>query len=144
MDFIDNELQKVANMKIGLTIAVNLVKPLNNDEVTGLFNSFVARIANNITDEEYLDHVDKLISKLNVFASCGSGWVIQSLQCVEVKTATCLTLNGSSYIQSPHILKGLSKSLLNVRNKNENFCFSYCIAAALFVFTPWRLLSEIS
>ena len=61
MDFIDTELQKVANMKIGLTIDVDLVKPLNNDKVTALFNSFLARIANNITDEEYLDHVDQLM-----------------------------------------------------------------------------------
>ena len=134
MDFIDAELQKVANMKIGLTIAVDLVKPLNNDKVTAFFNSFLARIANNITDEEYLDHVDQLMSKLNVFASCGSGWVIESLQSVEVRTATCQTLNGSSYIEMPNILKGLSKSLLKVKNKN-NFCFLYCVAAALFAFT---------
>ena len=110
MDFIDTELQKAATMKIGLTIAVDLVKPLNNDKITAFFNSFPARIATNITDEEYLDHVDQLMSKLNVFASCGSGWVIESLQSVEVQTATCQTLNGSSYIETPNILKGLSKS----------------------------------
>ena len=94
----------------------------------------LAGIATNITDEEYLDHVDQLMSKLNVFASCGSGWVIESLQSVEVKTATCQTINGSSYIETPNILKDLSKSLLNVKNKN-NFCFLYCVAAALFAFT---------
>ena len=54
------------------------------------------------------------MSKLNVLASCGSGWWIESLQSVEVKTATCQTLKGSSYIETPIILKGLSKSLLNV------------------------------
>ena len=67
IDFIDAELQKVPNVKIGFTIAVDLVKPLNNDKVTTFFNSFLARIAN-IKDEEYLDHVDQLMSKLNVFA----------------------------------------------------------------------------
>ena len=55
---IDTELQKVPNMKIGLTIAVDLAKPFNNDKVTAVFNSFLARIANNITDEEKFDHVD--------------------------------------------------------------------------------------
>ena len=68
MHFIDSELQKVPNMKIGLTIAVDLVKPLNNDKITAFFNSFLSKIAN-ITDEEYFDHVDQLMSKLNVFAS---------------------------------------------------------------------------
>ena len=123
-------------MKIGLTIAVDLVKPLNNDKVTTFFNSFLARIANNITDEDYLDLVDQLMSKLNFFASCGSGRVIESLQSVEVKTATRQSFNGSSsYIITPNILKGFPKSLLNVKNKNDNFCFLYCVAAALFAFT---------
>ena len=135
MDFIDTELQKKVNMKIGLTFAVDLVKPLNNDEFMAFFSSFLARIANNITDEEYLDHVDQLMSKLNVFAPCSSGWVTESLQLVEVKTTTCQTLNSSSYIETPNILKGLSRSLLNVKNKNDNFCFLYSVAAALFAFT---------
>ena len=134
IDFIDAELQKVPIMKIGFTIAVELVKPLNNDKVTAFFNSFLARIANNITDEEYLDHVDQLMSKLNVFASCGSGWVMECLQSVEVKTATCQTLSGSSYIETRDLFKGLSKNLLNVKNKNDNFCFLYCVAAAIFPF----------
>ena len=142
MDFIDTELQKVATMKIGLTIAVDLVKPLNNDKVTA-FISFLARIATNITDEEYLDHVDQLMSKLNFFASCASGWVIKSLQSVEVKTAFCQTLNGSSYIETPNILKGLSKSLLNVKNKNDNFCFILC-CSRIICFHRSRLLSEVS
>ena len=73
MDFVDAELKKVPNMIIGITIAVDLMKPVNNDKVLAFFNSFVARIATNITDEEYLDHVDQLKPKLNVSASCGSG-----------------------------------------------------------------------
>ena len=134
IDFIDAELHKFPNMKIGFTIAVELVKLLNKDKVTAFFNSFLARIANNITDEEYLNHVDQLMSKLNVFASCGSGWVVECLLSVEVKTATCQTLSGSSYIETPDLLKGFSKSLFNVKSKNHNFCFLYCIAAAIFPF----------
>ena len=73
------------------------------------------------------------MSKLNVFASCGSGWVIKCLQSVELKAATCQTLSGSSHIETPNLLKGLSKSLLNVKNK-KNFCFLCCVAAAFFPF----------
>ena len=88
MDLIDAELHKVSNMKVGISISVDLVKPLNVDGITAFFNSCLVRIAHSITDEEYLDHVDQLMSKLNVFASCGSGWVIESLKCIEVKSAT--------------------------------------------------------
>ena len=126
MDFIDANLQKVPNMKDGLSISVDLVKPLNNDKITVFFNSFLVSIAHSITDEEYLDHLGQLRPKLNVFAFCGSGWVIESPKCIEVKTTTCQTRNGSSFIETPNILKGLSKKFLNVRNKKDNFCF-FCI-----------------
>ena len=131
-------------MKIGLTIAVDLVKPLKNDKVTTFFNSFLARIANNITDEDYLDLVDQLMSKLNVFASCGSGRVVESLQSVEVKTATRQTFkSSSSYIITPNILKGFPKSLLNVKNKNDNLFFILC-CSRIICFHRSRFLSEIS
>ena len=60
LDFIDTELQKIPDIKIGFTIAVDLVKPLN--KVTAFFNSFLARIAKKTTYEEYLDHLDQLMS----------------------------------------------------------------------------------
>ena len=134
MDFIDAELQKVPNVKVGISISVDVVKPLNNDKITAFFNSCQFRNAHSITDEEYLDHVDQLMSKLNIFISCGSGWVIESPKCIEIKTTTCQTLNESCCIETPTILKGLSKSLLNVRNKKDNFCFLYCVAASIFSF----------
>ena len=58
--------------------------------------------------------------KLNVSTSCGSGWAIESLNCVEVITATCQYLNGSSHIGTPFILKGPATSILNERNKKDN------------------------
>ena len=132
-DFIDTELQKVPRMKTGLTIAVDLVKPLNNDKVTAFFNSFLGRTAN-VTDEKYLDHVDQPMSKLNVFASCGSGWVIERLQSVEVKTATCQTLSGSErYFEKPF-----------ERQKQEQLLFFILCCSRIICFHRSRLLSEIS
>ena len=125
-DLIDAELQKVRNVKVGISISVDLAKPLNNDKIKAFFIPCLARIAHSITDEKYFDHGDQLLSKLIVFTSCGSGWVIESYKCIEVKTATCQTLNGSSYIEAPNIVKGLPKNLLNVRSKKVNFCFFFC------------------
>ena len=134
MDFIDADPQNVPNMKVGIPTSVDRVKPLNNDEITVLFTSCLIRFAHCITDEEYLDHVDQLMSQLNVFASCGSRWVTESPKCIEVETATCQTLNGSSYFETPNIPKGVSKSLLNLRNKKDFFCCLYCVAASIFFF----------
>ena len=119
MDFVNEKLSQSSNLKVGVSIAVKLVKPLTNDDVTAFFNSHFMRLADHITDEEYHVHVDQLMSNLSVYASCGSGWVIDSLLSVEVKTATCQMACGSSYIATPIILKGLSRSLLNIKNKGQ-------------------------
>ena len=114
MDFIQTVLQKVPILKVGITISVNLVKLLNNDKITAFFSSCLARTAKSSTDEEYLDHVEQLLCELNILASCDSGWVIENLKCTE-KTATCL--NEFSQIETRNILKGLSTSLLNEKQK---------------------------
>ena len=145
MDFIDAELQKVPNMKLVFSISVDLVKPLNNDKITAFFNSCLARIADSITDEDYFDYVDQLMSEFNVFASCGSGWVIESPECIEVRTATFQTLNGSSCYETPIILKGLPKSLLNVMiNKKDNFCFLVLYSNFNLFFHPSSNLSKLA
>ena len=124
MVFIVTEHQKVPNKKVGLTVAANLVKPLNKDKVTAFFNSFLARIASNIADEEYFDHVDQLMSKLNVFSSFGSEWAIESTQSVEMKTATCQTLNGASYIETAiYFAWSVVPKRIIVSSNNSRICF---------------------
>ena len=78
MHFLDAEIQKVLKIKTDISNSVDLVKPLSNDKITAFFKSCLARIAHSITDEEHFDHVNQLISKLNVFATSASGWVIES------------------------------------------------------------------
>ena len=98
------------------------------------FRFCLIRFAQSITDEEYLDHVKQLMSKFNVYASSGSGWLNENLKCFEVKTATCQTINGSSFNEAPDFLKGFSKSILNARSKTNSFCLFNCLAASTFSF----------
>ena len=128
------------NLKSGLTICVKLEKPLENETVDAFFNSPMGRISCKISDDEYMKHMDALMSQLNVFATGGSGWVVKTLSRLEIKTVCCDNVTGSSYTETPALLKTLKRSLLNVVNKRDNFCFLYCIAAAMFSFTgkPFR------
>ena len=135
IDFVNEKLSQLSNLKVGVIIAVKLVKPLTNDDVTAFFNSHFMRLADHITYEEYHVHIDQLWSNLSVYAFSGSDWVIDSLLSIEVKTATCQMACESSYIATSTILKGLSRSLLNIKNKKDNFCFLCCVAAAIFSFT---------
>ena len=74
------------------------------------------------------------MTQLNVFATGGSGWVVGTLKRLEIKTVSCGKVTGGSYIETPPNLKPLNRSILNVVNKRDNFCFLYCVAAALFSF----------
>ena len=54
----------------------------------------MVRLAVEMTEEEYMEHVDQLISQLNVFATGGSGWVVEKLMRFELKTAKCASAVG--------------------------------------------------
>ena len=132
--FVNSLLSVTPNVKLGLSIAVKLEKPLESEVVEAFFNSAMSRVSSQLTDVEYLQHVDALMTQLNVFATGGSGWVVGPLTRLEIKTVSCSKVTGGSYIETPPILKALNRSILNVVNKRDNFCFLYCVAAALFSF----------
>ena len=98
------------------------------------FNSSMGRISCKISGDEYMKHMDALMTQLNVFATGGSVWVVKTLSRLEIKTVCGNNVTGSSCIETS-LLKLLKRSLLNVVNKRDNFCCLYCIAAALFFFT---------
>ena len=78
--------------------------------------------------------MDALMTQLNVFATGGSEWVVGTVTRMEIKTVSCSKVTGGSYIETPPILKPLNRWIMNVVNKRDNFCFLYCVAAALFSF----------
>ena len=120
--FVNNFLKETPNVKLGITISVKLEKPFESEVTETFFNSPMSRIACAFTDDEYHEHVDALMSQLNVFATG------------QTKTVSCSNISGASYIETPALLKPSTRTILNVVNKRDNFRFLYCIAAALFSF----------
>ena len=68
--------------------------------------------------------MDKLCSE-------GSGWVfIKNIE-LSVNVFRYKPFRGGSYIETPKELNNSSKGLINIQNKdkNDNFCFAYNVAA---------------
>ena len=105
LGFVNSLLNTTARVKIGFSISVGLVKPIVEESTEAYFNSNMVRLAVEMTEEEYMEHVDQLISKLNVFATGGSGWVVEKLMRFELKTAKCSSAVDCSYIETPAILQ---------------------------------------
>ena len=129
--FLNNKLPSKGSSRLGITLHVQLCKPLEDQRVTVYFHSPMERLAHEITEEELSNMVDSLISQLNVYCSGGSGWVTETLKRLEIRMAGPYRESASSYIGTPSELKDLRRSLLNIRNKDE-YCFLYSVLAALF------------
>ena len=134
MGFVNSILEVEGNTKMGFSMSVRSRKPLVDDSTEAFFNSSMAKLSLELTEEEFLEHLDQIMSQLNVFATGGSGWVVEKMERFEIKTAKCATVVAGSYIETPPILQKLKRSLLNIVNKKDNFCFLYCVGAALFSF----------
>ena len=90
------------------------------------------RLGHELDEDDFNNFVEQLISQLNVYCSGGSGWVVETLLAVEVKVAAPVRESGSSFIPTPAILRGLTRSILNVKNKKDEMCFLYLVLAALY------------
>ena len=132
LSFINNKLPINESSRVGLTIHVRLLKPLEGETVIAYFHTKMERLGHELQDDDFNNFVDQLISQMNVYCSGGSGWVVDTLLAVEVKVAAPVKQSGSSFIPTPATLSGLSRSILNVRNKSDDLCFLYCVLAALY------------
>ena len=74
--------------------------------------------------------VDQMISTLQVFCSSGSGFIIESLEHLDININRYKPVNGSSYLPAPATFER-NHFLLNIQNKDQT-CFAYSVLAALY------------
>ena len=132
LSFINGKLPENGSTRVGLTIHVRLLKPLEGETVVVYFHTRMERLGHELDEDDFNNFVDQLVSQLNVYCSGGSDWVVETLLAVEVKVAAPVRESGSSFIPTPAILSGLTRSILNVKNKKDEMCFLYSVLAALY------------
>ena len=118
------------------------MKPLDEESVTPYFNSRLLRGVGIIDDDNWFETIEQVICQIKIFCTGGSGWVVQKLINVDLKVCKGRALSDSSYITTPPKMEKLEKSLLNIKNVHDDFCFLYCVAAALFPVTQNRSRSS--
>ena len=74
--------------------------------------------------------LDQIVSTLQVFCSTGSGFIIESLELLDININQYKPTRGSSYIPTPAIFNN-NNFLLNIQNKHENLCSAFSVLAAL-------------
>ena len=82
-----------------------------------------------IADESFHQMVEQIILSLNSFASHGSGWTLDQIKKIDIRTVKPKPIAGSSYVALPNKLSQTS-ALLNIRIREDENCFLYCFTAA--------------
>ena len=134
VSFMKALLRRKSNLKLGMSIAVRPEKLMESETVEALSNSPMYGVACELTVGVYMQHIDALITQLNMLAGGGSDWVAEALKQLEIETAFCNNFTGGSCVDTLPFLKTLKPSILIVVNKRDVFCFLCCIAAAMSSF----------
>ena len=93
---------------------------------TAYFNASAYIIMNNIDIKGSLKFsMEYILSKIASWIYEGSGWTIQSVDNHYMNIVKYQPIRGSSYIQLPEELRNSAKSLINLKNRDDE-CFRWC------------------
>jgi hypothetical protein len=77
-------------------------------------------IINDLYEKVVLEYVEMMLK--------GSGWALESVKDILIRTAKFCPLGASSYIQTPRHID-IKKCVINVQNFHDNDCFKYSVLA---------------
>ena len=118
--------------KVQLCLIITLTKGVNEEEkhVTIYANAEMQIVyTDGLSDEQFFESVQHIVNVVSMYATIGTGWIIEKVEKLEIRFAKFNPIRGSTYIALPIELSAL-KCLLNIRNFNDPNCFLYCFTAA--------------
>ena len=126
---IENILISMKGLKFAETLIVTFEKKIGREErlfKTAYFNSQPQTITNDTQIELALSlSKQQILNKIAVWISEGSGWTLQSVDNHYINIVKYEPMKGSSYIKLPAELRNSAKSLIHLKNE-DNQCFRWC------------------
>ena len=125
---ISSLLTSMNGLKFLEALKVTLSKISDGETIsdTVYFFSTPQTIINNIEIKASLEATqEKILNKIAIWISEGSGWTIESVDNHYLNVVTFQPLTGSSYIKLPQELRNSKKGLINLQNE-DNECFRWC------------------
>ena len=93
---------------------------------------FRSCVATEVSEDSLEEHVQEASAKIKTsfdeFIRNGSGWTLESIGSLEVKTARYHPLAASTYVPLPQAIAA-KKAVLNIQNE-DNKCLVWCLLAA--------------
>ena len=128
-----NILQNNRGTKVRLIFKCFMERLSNLEELIIKPFAFHSDIEVNLdgTDEKeiYDMMVERILEKISIFQSGGSGWRLHSIIKLELHTISYNPLRGETWIPLPKELAD-KKAIINMKNEDNN-CFLWCVLRAL-------------
>ena len=119
-------------LKFYITIAITMVrKDMEGikERTTTHFNGSTRILLRATQIPEMLQSsTEKINQSFDQFLRNGSGWILESIDYLQLFTAEYAPVRGNRYIPTPKAIAG-KHAIINPKNQNEN-CVMYCIAAS--------------
>ena len=70
---------------MGLSVEMQLIKPLNEKDVSLFFNLNLLRVEGIVDDDDEMETIAQVFRQANIFRTGGSSWVLGRLYYVDLK-----------------------------------------------------------
>ena len=98
---------------------------MESDAVEDFIDLPMCRVAGELTEDEFSEQIEAMMTQLIVLAIGASSWVVGTMKQLGIKTCFCSNVTGGYYIETPPIPNSLKTLIPKVANKREIFCFLY-------------------
>ena len=96
---------------------------------TAYFRSFTRTLLRSTQINDFLDEsTEKIDLSFDQYLQNGSGWILETIDYLNVCSADYVPVRGKSYIPTPKSLEG-KHAIVNINNEDER-CFEYAIIAS--------------
>ena len=115
-----------------LRTRVNLKEKCTDNAIMTINHATKMRLLTLSDDIEKVlnEQFDDIRSKLSEFQERDSGHSLAKILKLEININQAKLTRGSNYIETPKTL-GHKKACLNIKNQEDNFCFKWCLIAAI-------------
>ena len=121
------------SLKIYIAVHIELQKLVDEAETMTLWFKTSASEILGTTDLAAVitQHIMSIDERVEGHVSRGSGWIIKNMLALHLNVTPYRLQKGGSYLPLPEELKKFKKSLINVDNRGDHFCFLWSILACL-------------